>query len=347
MDSESKLLASLTVFRELYDSEKDIYSIISTFLSETIKIHSYHSFDLIEITEKLNQEYELEIPSAVVNSSLKRLDFLTKIGSKFLVSDFQKIKSSTLENKQKESIENNNEIIESLYKFIENKKNKVLSEIEKQSISHSFCAFLLDIANGDEYIEYISSYILENKNNTIFKKTIDTIREGVILYSGIKYDINLNESGNWNRDLTIFIETEILFHIAGYNGELYRKIAFDFLNYVSEINRKSKKKLIKLKYFSDVKVEIESFFYKAQYLLEGKEAPNPGGTAMVTILNGCNTSSDLQNKKADFYLLLRNHKIEEETFNDYFNPIYHQYNIINSEISEKYQQKLEMMLQNI
>jgi hypothetical protein len=70
-------------------------------------------------------------------------------------------------------------------------------------------------------------------------------------------------------------------------------------------------------------------------LLEGKETPNPGGTAMITILNGCTSLSDLQNKKTDFFLLLRSYKIEEELFNDYYNPIYHEYNIISNEISEK------------
>lgn len=340
MDNNTKLLASLTVFRELYDSEKDIYSIILSFLTEIIKKYSYRSFDLIEITEKLNIEFELEIPSAVVSSSLKRLSYLQKLGSKYIVKAFDQIEESTIEAKQKESIETNNEIINSLYLFIENKIQKNLNSEEKQAISHSFCTFLLDIANGDQYIEYISSYILENKNNLAFKKTIDTIREGVILYSGLKYDLNINESGRWNKELTIFIETEILFHFAGYNGELYKKIAQDFLNYVSEINRKAKKNLIKLKYFSEVKIEIESFFYKAQHLLEGKETPNPGGTAMLTILNGCNTSSDLQNKKADFYLLLKNYKIEEECFDDYFNPIYHDYNIISSQIEDKISEEL-------
>ena len=334
MDND-RLLASLAVFRELYDSEKDIYSIISSFLNEIISKYSLYTFDLIEITEKLNSEFEFELPSAVVNTSLRRLSYLQKIGSKFIVSDFSKINDTKIEEKQKESISYNNEILELLFKFIEDKTKDELSEENKNVISHSFYSFLLDVANGDEYIEYISSFILDNKSNEHFKSRIDAIREGVILYSGLKYDLNLNETGSWNKELTIFIETEILFHIAGYNGELYRKIALDFLNYVSEINRKSGKNLIKLRYFSDVRGEIESFFYKAQHLLEGKETPNPGGTAMITILNGCKTSSDLQNKKSDFYLLLRNYKIEEELFSDYFNPIYHEYNIISTEVLDK------------
>ena len=38
MDKDnSKLLASLAVFRELYDSEKDIYSIIASFLNDLIR----------------------------------------------------------------------------------------------------------------------------------------------------------------------------------------------------------------------------------------------------------------------------------------------------------------------
>ena len=336
MDKDnSKLLASLAVFRELYDSEKDIYSIIASFLNDLIRKEKLNVIGINEITEKLNSEFEFDIPSAVVKTSLKRLDYLQNLGTHFIVTDFSKIRESNIESKQKDSIVHNNEILLSLYDFIERKSYKKLSEEEKGKISHSFFSFLLDIANGDDYNEYIGSFIVENRLNENFKNRLDAIREGLILYSGLKYNVNINEFGSWNKELTIFVETEILFHIAGYNGELYKRIAFDFLNYVSEINRKAGKNLIRLKYFSDVKLEIESFFYKAKFLLEGKETPNPGGTAMITILNGCTSLSDLQNKKTDFFLLLRSYKIEEELFNDYYNPIYHEYNIISNEISEK------------
>ena len=61
-----------------------------------------------------------------------------------------------------------------------------------------------------------------------------------------KYNIleNVQKNSNYLREK---LEKRVLnYRSCGY------LIAFDFLNYVSEINRKSKKKLIKLKYFSAI-----------------------------------------------------------------------------------------------
>jgi uncharacterized membrane protein YuzA (DUF378 family) len=56
------------------------------------------------------------------------------------------------------------------------------------------------------------------------------------------------------------VEQEILFHLAGYNGELYQQLYFDFRELIREINRKAGKQLIKIKYFDSVKIEIDKFF---------------------------------------------------------------------------------------
>lgn len=66
---ESKCLASLAVFRELYNSEKDIYGIIGEFLKEIISTNGKHQFTLNEITQLLNDTYDFKIHEAVVNTS--------------------------------------------------------------------------------------------------------------------------------------------------------------------------------------------------------------------------------------------------------------------------------------
>lgn len=338
---DNKLLASLVVFRELYNSEKDVYGIISIFLNDLIKLKNLYSFSLNEITNSLNDTFEFDIPEAVVRTALGRLSFIEKKQGDYLVTDITKINNQNIENKQKDIQSNNKSIIESLYTYIENEKKSNLSVKDKEQISHSFCSFLLDINNGDEFIEYITSYILENESNVAFKKQLNLIREGVILYSGIKYNNNLNDLGSWRTELTIFIDTEILFHLAGYNGELYQNLANDFFSYVREINHKAKKKLIKLKYFEDVKKDIEKFFTKAKYLLEGNEKPNPDITAMVSILNGCERASDVLEKKSDFYTLLKSKTIEEDNYNDYFETENYNYNIVNQDIIDKVSEELK------
>ena len=338
---DNRLLASLAVFRELYNSEKDVYGIISVFLNDLIKLKNLYSFSLNEITNTLNDTFEFDIPEAVVRTALGRLSFIEKKQGDYLVTDITKINNQNIETKQKDIQSNNESIIESLYTFIETEKKSNLSLKEKEQVSHSFCSFLLDINNGDEFIEYITSYILENESNVDFKNQLNLIREGVILYSGIKYNNNLNDLGTWRTELTIFIDTEILFHLAGYNGELYQNLANDFFSYVREINLKAKKKLIKLKYFEDVKNDIEGFFTKAKYLLEGNEKPNPDVTAMVSILNGCERASDILEKKSDFYTLLKSKSIEEDNYNDYFEIENHNYNIVSQDIIDKVSEELK------
>ena len=331
---DNRLLASLAVFRELYNSEKDVYGIISIFLTDIIKNDNLYGFNIGEITAKLNSAFEFEIPEAVVRTSLGRLAFLEKYQGTYIVKDISDVNTQTFDDKRQNIQSNNETIIVDLFKYIESKKGVALSENDKVKISHSFCCFLLDINNGDEFVEFVTSFILEKEADHNFKQQLNLIREGVILYSGIKYNNNINDLGTWRTELTIFIDTEILFHIAGFNGELYQKLANDFLVYVREINQKAQKKLIKLKYFEDVKNDIDNFFTKAKYLIEGNEKPYPNSTAMVSIVNGCITVGDVLGKKSDFYTLLKSHSIEEDTYKGYVNAENHRYNMVSKEIIE-------------
>ena len=338
---ESKCLASLAVFRELYNSEKDIYGIISEFVVELIVTNSKHSFNLTEITLLLNSTYDFTIPDAVVRTSLNRLNFLSKKDGIYFAENIAGLKSSNVNDKKETIQKNNDEIIEKLFLFIEKQIKRELTEIEKTTIVHSFISFIIDSTNGDEYSEYISAFIISKQNEKQFKGQLNTIKEGVVLYSGIKYNTNINEVGTWKSDLTIFIETEILFHFAGYNGEIYKKLWQDFFNYVKEINQKHPKR-IKLKYFNDVKCEIERFFTKAEYIVNGDDKANPKVTAMMSIINGCETKADVVAKKVDFFYSLKSVGIVEEEFNDYFNEKYHKYNIVDQTIIDNISKELEI-----
>ena len=338
---DNKLIASLAVFRELFNSEKDIYGVISVFLSDIIKAQSLYTFTLSDITAIFNKTYEFNIPAAVVNTSLGRLEFIEKNQGSYIVTDISHLQETNIDTKQSEIIQNNNHIIENLFRFIESEKKISLTQHEKETISHSFCSFLLDESNGNQYIEYITAYILKNESDTDFAGQLNLIREGVILYSGIKYSNDLNDLGTWRTEMTIFVETEILFHLAGYNGELYKTFVLDFLSYVNEINQKAKRRIIILKYFKESKNEIEGFFTKAKYLVEGSKIPNPRITAMVTIVNGCKMPSDVLEKKSDFYTLLKSYNIDEDTYGRYFDIENHKYNIVSQDLIDKVSKEID------
>lgn len=331
IEEESKLLASLAVFKEIYDTkQKDVYGVIAEFLKEVISANGKHRFNVTEIANLLNNTFDFSLPEAVVGTALRRLDLQREDGY-YIVANTLNLSDRKLTELQEINLSNNSELIESLLSFIESEKGTVLSDKEKTSIVRSFCSFLLDDTNATEYSEYISGFAIKNKSDEGFRKNLNKIREGVILYSGIQYS-NLSEIGSWQTNLTIYLDTEILFHSVGYNGKAYKSLFEDFFQYVKEINTKAKKVIVRLEYFKETKDEIENFFTKAEYIVEDKDILNPRNTAMVSVIEGCQTPSDVLSRKSDFYLSLKNNGIFESERTNYYKQENHKFNIIDSEI---------------
>ena len=103
---------------------------------------------------------------------------------------------------------------------------------------------------------------------------------------------------------------------------------------------------IKLRYFLDVKKEIEDFFSTAILIIEGKRILNTEAIAMKNILNGCNTASDINIKKADFFTELKSRYgilLDEKT--DYYEKSEYQYNL--EEASDPSQEINMKLISNI
>jgi len=342
---EMKCLASLAVFRELYNSRQDIYSVIDEFIKEIISSNNKYQFSLTEITNLLNQTYDFSIPEAVVSTSLNRFgkSISKSNGLYTIIKEDEFRATSDLSNKYLEIQNNTKSIINKLIRFIEEKKGNTLTSIEKEELIRSFSSFIMESATNQLYSEYISAFILSENGDRSFISCLNTIKEGVILYTGLQYNSSLNEFGLWKTDLTIFLDTEMLFHLAGYNGVLYQNLFNDFHSLVKEINDKSIKKykkiLIKLKYFSDIKSEIEKFFKKAENIISGKEKANPAKTAMTTIINGCKSPADVIQKKVMFYELLKDNCISEDVYTDYYSENNRKYNIEDQNIINSISQR--------
>ncbi|MDP4266302.1 MAG: hypothetical protein Q8880_02565 [Bacteroidota bacterium] len=335
---EGKCLASLAVFRELYNSERDIYGVICEFLKEIISTKGKYQFTLNEITQLLNDTFDFEIPEAIVNSSLNRFkDSLEKADAIYTVTNNSAFQvNGKITGTHKNIKDSNDIIIAQLYNYIEKGKNILLSSEEKEKIVLSFCSFIIDESTTQEYSDFISAFIVRGKQDITFTKQLNSIKEGVVLYTGLKFNTNINNLGSWNTELTIYLETEILFHFAGYNGELYRILFNDFFSLVNEINAKSLKsvgkKLIHLKYFTEIKDEIEVFFKKAEYIISGKDKANPSKTAMTSIIDGCVTPAEIVNKKTNFYLFLKANSIIEDDYKNYYSKYNYKYNIEDIEL---------------
>lgn len=335
---ENKLIASVVVFKELFDNNKDVYDIISEFLKAAILDRKKWNFTSTECKSLLEDVFDFKIPEAVVKTALKNR--LVKSG--FL--SFQKGSYSVL--KQGEELDTTFETVfkskKEIYRktedefidFIAEKRGKDLQEKDREKIRENISHYLLGNGINEPFTKEISEYIIQKKSDSEFSTRLNHVKEGVVLYTGVRYTADLNDLGTWNEPLTIFLDTEIIFNYLGYNGEVYQEIIQDYLKLVREVNQKSqkrnKKRLIELRYFDEIEQEIINFFHVAGLIIEGKMPLDPSKTAMKEITNGCSTKSDILVKRNKLFIDLKTSGIHKEEQQEYYEN--HAFNVEGTEI---------------
>lgn len=343
MNNSNNLLASVSLFAELYDNNKDIKEVLKEFILSLFTLEKIYSIDSIKAQTLLNNHYGFEIPEAVVVTTLnnlKKSKILSKSkGEYHLVFGINENKNLI------QGVENNLKEQESIYveliQYVLNIK-KNINESEKSIIRRSLNQYLLGGKYIDDYYPIIAAFILKNTNNLKFQETLDEITEGLILYNGLSYSNSFNELEEWNHSLTFYLDTEHLFNCNGYNGTVFQQLFYDFFDLIRDANKRIKddSKKINVRFFQNTKLEIEKFFNVAELIFEKKLSRNPNKTAMTEILNGCVNKSDIINKKSDFFDRLKTMGIKEEKLE--FDPTeYPQYNVGNESILEKYTAKNE------
>ena len=344
-NNTARIVASFSTIKSMIDAKeyKSPYMILAEFIQYIIVEKKLYSFTSSDIKKLLVELFGFELPEAVIKSSIKKIEFIERDSgvyktdtSKIMIDDnFKKIKN----NSENEFVE----IFEQLKLYIEERNSN--KKIEIDLLTNECISFLIDDNNGSnvgKYIGLISEFILKNEENSNVQKTLTAIREGSIIYIGLNY--NINDVGNVNKPLTLYLATEVLFNLYGLNGEIHKQLAQDFFSQVRDINIKSNQ--IKLRYFLDVKKEIEDFFSTAILIIDGKRNLNTEAVAMRNILNGCDTASDINVKKADFFTKLKSGYgilLDEKT--DYYEKSEYQYNL--EEVSDPSQEINMKLISNI
>lgn len=325
MNNTVSILASFATLKELNDSKKYInsYQILSDFITYIICDQHIVSFSATEMKQKISDIFGFNLPEAVVKTTSKHLSFIKKENGIFIV-DRSLIKidpslSIMLSLAERKSAK----IINELTNFVVEKCPG--KEVKIDEVTKDLIAFLIDDPQKScaDYTDLISEFILLHESDEQTQKSLDSIREGSILYIGLNY--NINETGSLRKPLTLYLDTEVLFSLVGYNGIIYETLAKDFYSLVYNANIKDKK--ISLRYFTRVKKEIDDFFKSAESIVKG-------GTyyfdkpAMKSIVNGCSSVSDVIIKKSDFYHLLQySFGIIEEDEKDYYSKENHPYSL--------------------
>lgn len=340
--NEHKLFASVALFRNLYDNNRDIYDVIAEFVKTSITIKKKRSFSSTEIRLLLQDLFEFNLPDAVIKSVLR--DKLIKSGhikfdssSGIYLADYSETDfSNSVEEEIATQEEQQNIIIQELYTYGVIHLQRELTTWDKEEIFRTFREYIVDNATNEKYSYLISSFIISRERDSLFKETLNAIKEGLIIYEGIRFSSVDIKSKSWNSNLTVYLSTEHLFNAAGFNGELYKNIFDDFFNLVAEINRnsqsKNQQKKISLKFFPEDKTEVDSFFYVAELIVQNKATLDPSKTAMTTIVNGCKSKSEVLEKKARFIRDLEIRGITEEKDIDILD--YPRYNVVDTQLMQ-------------
>ncbi|MEG0984015.1 hypothetical protein [Algoriella sp.] len=315
----SKLLSSVALFSELYNNSKeDIFEIIGEFIVGVCIHNSKFTFTVTELKLLMETNYGFDLPEAVLKTVLNnRLSKrLTRQGINYFFDSTNISQEERLKYNFDNITSEQDELFNNLIRFIEDKKQSKLNGVEAQKVESNFYEFLLDNGFSETYSNYISAFVISNEGNTKFQNILANIKEGLILYEGIKYSPDLNELGVWKNKLTVYLGTEYLFNSQGLNGELFNQIFNDFFNLVREINLKnsSSGKTIELKYFSETKEEINRFFSTAEHIKSGKISLRISKPAMVNIVSNAKDVSDIALRKALFFQNLNNLGIHEDLY---------------------------------
>ena len=117
--------------------------------------------------------------------------------------------------------------------------------------------------------------------NGTAKQILENTRQGLIIFDGLRYSAEHLPSA-LTKNLTVYLDTEILFSAAGYHGELRRQLFLDFFNLVTQVNEKANKNSgrILLRYFDDTAREIENYFDAATAIVEKRARAEFGKQAM-------------------------------------------------------------------
>jgi len=336
IEDSTRCLSAIALFGELYSQQRDVYDIVCLFINAVITKEQLKIFTIQDLQRSLQKNFDFSIPNAVIENVLKRKmkDNIAKSHSNYSVVT---IHSDQIVDPRKNEIEKSHKkIIDELLLFIGEHKKRNISDDEKEKICNAFCSYLLDDEKKNtEYTVLIAAFFVSIKDDAECVKMVNTIREGAILYTGLVFSPeSFSTIGHWKNDLTIFLDTEMMFHFAGYNGTVFKEMFAEFLQLVREVNTlENSKSRISLKYFQEIKKEIDAYFHFTENLV-GKSDHDVTQDAMRAILDGCNNRADVLQRRAEFYSLLQQNGITEADVNNYYSEENNPYNLSSAIIEE-------------
>lgn len=322
MNVNNDFNAALALFQSLYRSHKgDIFTVIERFILVGVRSQHLSTVTVTSVSELLYEQYHIDIPKSIIQHCINNNQkiFQYKKGSYFVVPQSEEEIDALL--KELEFIDEQNEtIVSGLYEEIEHRHLITLTDDNKNEIREVFFDFVKDREKEPDFKYFIDiyQYIVKNEKNVVFQQALDAIKEGMIIYHGIRYSESSNPK-TWKDDTVFFLDMEYLFNAYGMNGTFYEDCFYDFYNLVKEINdgcpTQNGIPRIQLKYFSRTKENIDRFFNVAARIKKGEENLYKDTEAMSNILNTSADEIGVLQYKAGLFKKLNDLGITEYTKN--------------------------------
>lgn len=311
MNKNKDFYAALALFQSLFKSHKgDIYTIIERFILAGVKIENLRSFSISDVEKILKRQFSIEIPKSVITRCVVNQDTFKYYDDAYHVIKENDAETDNLLKSLAEINDQNDDIVTELYSFIEKRHLVKLGESEKDAIRELFFDFVEDreAKSENNYFQDVARFIIIKEEDKTMQESLDAIKEGTIIYHGIKYT-ETSDAQTWKSDTIFFLDMEYLFAAFGLNGEYYKEFFYDFYNLVKEINdgspRRNNVPRIQLMYFEKTKSEIDKFFKKAARLKDGHERKDPSTYAMNVIDSECTDSIAVMTYKNQFFKCLK------------------------------------------
>ena len=340
---ETQKIAAVVLFKDLHSKKMDVYDVLAAFIGDIIVEKGLTKFSAVDMSRYLVDDFGFDsIPQNVIKNAIRRTELTESRDGFFLVKrEHITGQTSTMGFSLEEEIAKNDDIINGACTYIEGKRGVKLSEKEKEEITKSFCAFLLDSKCEQKYIAEVASYII-SLEGTPAQKRIEEITEGVYQYAALTYNEDISKIEKLKNDMVIFLDTEALLSFGGFHGEIHKQYIDEMLQLISEINEKTRKRYMSVKYMDYVKKEVDDVFNSAIFYVQGKNFYTRD--AAESIAEGCKSEEDVMEKRANFYSRLKAKGIAEFTFPDRYSEINEKYNLegdtalkdlVSEEVSEK------------
>lgn len=336
------LLASVAVFSHLYNNAKSqsVSDILGEFITSAVVEMNLWSTGANEVRSALLEMFGFEIPEAVVRSVLrnKLKGLVENKGGVFHFDKSALLGNRSIEQELESVRKYHSKITDRLISFVEYNQSK-LDENDRTDLEKNFYRFLMGNGLHEKYTDKISAFVLRNSKDQDFREGLNLIREGLILYQGIRHSADLNSFGVWSTDLTIFLSPEHLFSALGYNGLVFEDLFQDFYKLVNEINNSNKnrgnEKRVSLRYFKESISEVDSLFNIATDIKRGNAKLTTYRPAMQKILTECRFPSDVAEKRVLFHQELKQMGILLQQFDEGKQYAYSDYNVEDRSIIEE------------